>query len=206
MQDGLPDMARLREGDSDAWQQAIEALWKRSFHVAKRAPEGVVEEVFSEAVAQLVRRVRDGKVQDREHLVAAFLDILRKRAIDHIRKAAAQKRGAENTESLDAMQDRSGKPFEAAGNVSSPSAQVEAHEVQVHVLALVAGLEPDCQRVVLGRWIDCTGGPDLGRELGISSGAIRKRLHDCMKRLRERARESPELMEYMEEILKRPKG
>lgn len=91
-----PDLAALKNGDPDAWDQAFAWLWPTAFAVAQLKLQpflpGDIEDVAIEALEELVDKVRG--LQSAAELKPLTASITHHRAVSHLRERFALKRGA----------------------------------------------------------------------------------------------------------------
>jgi RNA polymerase sigma factor (sigma-70 family) len=139
----VPDLQALQQGDAGAWDEAFRWLWPTAFAVAKLKlapflPEDV-EDVAIEALEELVEKVREVKTV--EELKPLLASIAHHRAVSRLREHFAKKRGAGQTESLDAHRDEAGDYPEPVMH-DSPLSTLEQRELAARLQKTLAALKP----------------------------------------------------------------
>ncbi len=139
----LPDLHALQQGEADAWDTAFRWLWPTAFAVAqlKLAPflPEEVEDVAIEALEVLVEKVRE--VRTVEELKPLLASITHRRAVSRLRERFAKKRGAGQTESLDApAPDGEVKPEPAS--LESPLDALAERELAQRLRESLSALKP----------------------------------------------------------------
>src|SRR5213083_3059640 len=145
-----PDLRALQRGDPEGWDEAFRWLWPVAFAVAelKLKPflPGDVEDVAIETLEEIVDKVREVKrVEELKPLVASIAHNL---SVSRLRERFAKKRGAGQTESLEALQSDGDDLIELPGGVS-PLAALEQTELAELLVEIQSELKAD-QRAVLG--------------------------------------------------------
>lgn len=130
-----PDLSKLKKGDPSEWAVAFDWLWpsakaKALFTVMNRCCIDDAEDVASDSIAVLARKVKDGLIRQVEELKALLLRIVHDKAIDHCRELLAQKRGGGVTTSLEAMQEGEKGAYEPASG-DSPLEKLELSDLGV---------------------------------------------------------------------------
>jgi RNA polymerase sigma factor (sigma-70 family) len=128
-----PDLSKLKKGDQAEWASTFDWLWpaakaKALFTGMSRCCMDDAEDVASEAISVLARKVKDGVVKKAEELKALLSRIVHDQAIDHCRGLLAKKRGGGITTSLDAMQEGGAGLHEPASG-DSPLQQLELSDL-----------------------------------------------------------------------------
>ena len=129
----LPDLSKLKKGDLSEWTVAFDWLWpsaksKALFTGMNRCCIDDAEDVASDSIAVLSRKVKDGLIRQVEELKALLLRIVHDKAIDHCRDLLAQKRGGGITTSLEAMQKSEKGAYEPASD-DSPLEKLELSDL-----------------------------------------------------------------------------
>ena len=109
---------------------------------------------------------------------AWLMAIARSILIDHLRRAARKKRAGKtaSAETLDQI----------AGSGPGPSEQIELSESRERALAILRSLPEDYRRPLMLRYLGGADYETIGKQLGISSGALRGLLSRGMALLREK--------------------
>jgi RNA polymerase sigma factor (sigma-70 family) len=199
----VPDLRALQRGDPDAWDEAFRWLWPAAFAVAqlKLKPflPGDVEDVAIEALEELVEKVRE--VAHVEELKPLAASIAHHRAVSRLRERFAKKRGAGQTESLEALQDEDRHPPESADG-TSPVAALAQSELADLLAAVQSELKPD-QRAVLGDFfIQGLSYEEIAKKRGLAMGSVGVYLKRGLEAIRKLGARHPKLMTELEAFLR----
>lgn len=126
-----PDLSKLIEGDQLEWDVAFDWLWDSARKMAlltgmNRCCADDAEDVASDAISVLLRRLKEGNVKTSEELKALLLRIVHDKAIDHCRELFTQKRGGGKTTRLEDLPESMRSMLLATGD--SPLEKLEKSE------------------------------------------------------------------------------
>jgi RNA polymerase sigma factor (sigma-70 family) len=172
--DSLPDLiSACRNGDLDAFGEIVRRFQNMAYGCAyailsdSHLAEDVAQEAFIEAFHKL------GELRDPAAFPGWFRRIVLTRCNRHSRRHRVE------TVPL-------GEAAELAGNVGMPDQEWSRKEAREQVLAAVRSL-PEPQRLAVTLfYLGEHSSADVAGFLGISVGAVRKRLYDARRNLRER--------------------
>lgn len=165
-------MARLIRGDEDALSSLIDRN-RAPYEAYARAllrDAPAAEEVVLDAFAKLVM-VKDAFIPGMR-FDAWFRTLVRNGCLDHLRRAAARPR-------LAALE----TDFPAE---DTPEAAVLRKERRLEVWGMLAELAPQDKALLVGFALEGKTCAELARLTGLSSAAVRVRLHRIRKRLRKK--------------------
>lgn len=198
-----PDLHDLQRGDPDAWDEAFRWLWPGVFAVSelKLKPflPGDVEDVAIEALEELVEKVREvARVEELKPLAAS---IAHHRAVSRLRERFAKKRGAGQTESLEALQSEGNDPAEPADG-ASPLAAFAQTELAGLLTEVQRELKPD-QRIVLDDFfIQGMSYEEIAKKRGLAMGSVGVYLKRSLEAIRKLGARHPKLMKELEAFLR----
>ncbi len=183
-----PDLNALRTGDTDAWDAVFNDLWPVVFSVAqlKLKPylPGEIEDVAIEALEELVEKVAAVKTVEELRPLAA--SIAHHRAVSLLRKQFAQKRGAGQTESLDAHIEEGIDSFSTVGTADSPIEGLEQKELAERLGKTLAALKPPLGDVLSDFFLHGLRYEEIATNRGMALGSVGvylKRGLDAMRRI-----------------------
>jgi len=137
-------LAALRLGDDDAWEEAFRRLYPSAFAAARHPLASLTpseaEDIAVEALTLLLPKVKQVAAFDELRLLV--ITIASRKAISEKRRQLADKRGAGNLTSLDAMQDDETIHFEPAEQLAGRLGATDLRELSRLLDAALSGLEP----------------------------------------------------------------
>lgn len=180
-----PDLRALQQGDADAWDAAFRWLWPTAFAVAqlKLAPflPEEVEDVAIEALEVLVEKVRE--VRTAEELKPLLAGITHRRAVSRLRERFAKKRGAGQTESLDApAPDGEVKPEPAS--LESPLDALAERELAQRLHESLTALKPPQGEILADFFLHGLRYEAMAKKHGIAVGSVGVHLKRGLEALR----------------------
>jgi RNA polymerase sigma factor (sigma-70 family) len=198
-----PDLRLLRCGDTEAWDEAFRWLWPVAFAVAElklaHFLPGDVEDVAIETLEEIVDKMREVKcVEELKPLAASIAHNL---AVSRLRERFAKKRGAGQTESLEALQSDGSDSDELAEDVS-PLAALEQTELADLLAVVQSELNAD-QRALLGDFfLRGLSYEEIGRKHGLAIGTVGVYLKRGLEAIRKLGARHPKLMKEVEAFLR----
>ena len=198
-----PDLRALQRGDPEVWDAAFRWLWPVAFAVAelKLKPflPGDVEDVAIETLEEIVDKVREVKrVEELKPLAASIAHNL---SVSRLRERFAKKRGARQTESLEALQSDGSDPDELAQG-ASPLAALEQTELAELLVEIQSELKAD-QRAVLGDFfLRGLSYEEIARKHGLAIGSVGVYLKRGLEAIRKLGARHRKLMKELESFLR----
>ena len=196
-----PDLRGLQQGDADAWDQAFRWLWPTAFAVAQLKLQtflpGDVEDVAIESLEELVEKVREIKqVEELKPLVAS---IAHHRAISRLREHFAKKRGAGQTESLEARRENS--DCEPGGD-DSPLDRLGLAELAELLEKLQTELKPQQRAIISDFFLNSLTYEQIAAKHGIAVGSVGVYLKRGLEAMARCGARHPKLMKELEAYLR----
>lgn len=169
----LPDLIALKRGDGAEWEVAFRWLWPVVFGAARITLQPYlpdeIEDVAIEALEELVEKVRELKSPEELRPLAA--SIAHHRAVSHLRHRFAAKRGAGQTESLDAMgREMDHKLDSPMGDC--PCAVLEQKELAVVLRELLAELKPPQGEILADFFLWNLSYQEIAKKRGVAVGSV----------------------------------
>ena len=198
----LPDLAALRSGDKDAWEDAFRWLWPTALAVAKEkigwARPQDVEDIAIDAMEMIVEKVKSVKtVSELKPLIAT---ISYRRAISRLRWHYGPG-GGPQTDSIDAGESEAKKQIEEmSGN--SPAEALEQQEIVDLLGRLQVELKPQLREVVNDFFITGLSYIEIAEKHGVAVGSVGVFLKRGLDRLRELMKKNPTLLEETRDALR----
>lgn len=198
-----PNLRALQGGDPEAWDEAFRWLWPAAFAVAelKLKPflPGDVEDVAIETLEEIVDKVRE--VKDVEELKPLAASIAHNLSVSRLRERFAKKRGAGQTESLDALQ-TDGSDQDELADGASPLAAIEQMELADLLAEVQSELNAD-QRALLGDFfLRGLSYDEIARKHGLAIGSVGVYLKRGLEAIRKLGTRHPKLMKELEAFLR----
>lgn len=198
-----PDLKALRVGDASAWDEAFRWLWPTAIAVAKFKLEqyqpGEIEDTAIEALEEIVERVhRVKQVKELKPLVAS---IAHHRAVSHLRERFAQKRGAGQTESLEALQVSDGPNFEPAADDPAMS-HLSQTELASLLGQLARELKPEQRAVLNDFFLGGLSYDEVAKKQGIAIGSVGVYLKRGLEALSKCSTKHPKLLQELRAFLR----
>jgi RNA polymerase sigma factor (sigma-70 family) len=179
----FPDLADLKAGDEAAWEKAWAALWSCARVAASKwgLTEQDIEDVAAESIEKLLPKIQ--RVSSVKGLKALLAVIASQGALSLRRKQHAQKRGAGQTVSLEALLEEFGEMFEPAAPAGSLS-DVELDELRKLLEELLLALDelPCC--LLIDRVCHDLSHRELSEKYGIPIGTVGSHLTRGLDALR----------------------
>lgn len=183
----VPSLSALQEGDEAAWDAAFDWLWPTAFAVArlKLAPflPEEIEDIAIESLETLVEKVR--KVKAVEELKPLLASITHHRSVSLLRERFAKKRGAGQTESLDAPQP-DGEVQPEPASLESPWDELAERELTQRLRESLATLKPPQGAILSDFFLNGLRYEEIAKKHGIAVGSVGvylKRGLDAMRRI-----------------------
>ena len=168
-----PRLHNLQQGDPDAWEDAFRWLWPVAFGAARSVlqphlPEEV-EEVAIESMEDLVEKVRGLGTGD--ELGPLLARIAHNRAVSRLRRHFAHKRGAVQTESLEARREDCGDLPEAIAP-DDPVGALEHKELAERLGRVLAELTPPQGEVLADFFLRGLSYQEIATARGVAKGSV----------------------------------
>jgi RNA polymerase sigma factor (sigma-70 family) len=202
----MPDMRGLRVGDADEWEKAFPLIWPVACSAVRRrlatAAPADVEDVAMNAITEVVKMVKAGKIDTGEELKALTAVIAARRALDHIRRTQAAIRSAHATAPIEEHEDRPSAAPRPLEEAPGPLEKVEAQELSRLLVDLGASI-PEHQWKLLKAYYG--GGKtqaELAKDFGMPLGTVGVTLSRALQALRGALQKSPQLMKELVEALR----
>ena len=196
-------MNALRQGDTDAWDEAFRWLWPTALAVAQLKlqpylPEDI-EDVAIEALEELIEKVRQvNRVEELKPLVAS---IAHHRAVSRLRERFAAKRGAGLTESLEARQEAGDDNSEpASGN--SPLAELAQTELAGLLGELQAESRPEHRAILNDFFLRGLSYEEIAHRHNVAVGSVGVYLKRGLESIRKQGARHPKLLKELEAYLR----
>ena len=198
-----PELRALRRGDTEAWDQAFRWLWPVAFAVAelKLKPflPGEVEDVAIETLEELVDKVREvDRVEELKPLAASIAHNL---SVSRLRERFAKKRGAGQTESLEAFQSGGDDPIELSGGMS-PLAALEQMELADLLAEIQSELKADLRAVLGDFFLHGLSYEEIAPRHGLAIGSVGVYLRRGLEAIRKLGARHSKLMKELEAFLR----
>lgn len=204
METDLKLLESLRRGSESAWDDAFRRLYPVAFNAAQHPsaalPPAEAEDVAIETLTQLVDKVAE--VKSFQELVALTAVMAARRAISERRKKYAEKRGGNQTTSLDHLREVAGdqvEPVACALNTLDTSDLVELMEL------LREALEPlgETARVLLhDHLLQGLAYKELAEKHQMPIGTVGVNIHRGLLQVRARLEQSPGLLKELRQFLR----
>jgi RNA polymerase sigma factor (sigma-70 family) len=160
-------VARLRQGDAEAWglfvdrfSRYVHAIATRAYRLAPHDAEDVFQEVFARAFEHL------DKLRNDEAVRPWIGQLTRRLCVDRLRSSAREDLGE-------------------ISEVGARDSQLEQIEEALGVREALAALSKDCQEVLDRFFCRDQSYREIGDALSIPAGTIASRINRCLGKLRE---------------------
>jgi RNA polymerase sigma factor (sigma-70 family) len=198
----VPDLAALRAGDKDAWEDAFRWLWPTALAVAKEklawARPQDVEDVAIDAMEMLVEKANDVKsVLELKPLLAT---ISYRRAISRLRWHYGPGGGSQ-TQSSDAVESDATRPSEEPSG-SSPAEEMEQKELGDLLRRLQVDLKPQLREIMNDFFITGLSYIEIAQKHSIAVGSVGVCLKRGLERLRQLLEKKPALLKETRDALR----
>jgi RNA polymerase sigma factor (sigma-70 family) len=167
------NLRALQAGDAEAWDEAFRWLWPVVLAVAQLKLQpyfpNEAEDVAIEALEELVPKVREVKTVEELRPLAA--SIAHHRAVSLLRERFAKKRGARQTESLEAVQAEGGADCPDP-EADSPVAKLEQKELAQQISQSLTELKPPLGEVLSDLFLHNLRYEEIARKHGLAVGSV----------------------------------
>ena len=195
----MPDMTGLREGNSLEWERAYFFLWPVAYSSARRTLPTLqhesIEDVAISAIQEAAQEVKDGRVTNFDQLKALTAVIARRRAVDHLRRLKAERRGSGVTEIIECRDD-------LISTAPNPLERVDAHDVADLLIELLRRLDETERKLLKSYYLDGLKQAELAERFGWPMGTVGVKLSRALESMRSELQKYPQLMKEFREILR----
>jgi RNA polymerase sigma factor (sigma-70 family) len=196
-------LALLQQADEEAWADAFRLLWPVVLRAARLPAAcltaGEAEEVASEALSQLVRRVET--VASMDELKALAATIAHRRAISTARAKSAAKRGL-NLQTLDALGCHALASHDSSAAAPGVLSDLELSEMALLLRQALDGLDTQTRALLRAKIVDGLSYQQLSAEYQMPLGTVCAKVSRALKQIRRRLAESPVLMKELTSFLR----
>ena len=179
------NLRALQAGDADAWNEAFNCLWPVALaatqSVLHRLLPNEVEDAAIEALEALVDKVR--QLSSAEELKPLVAIIARNRAVSLLRKRFGKKRDEGKTESLEAVQEATGRDYPAPG-ANSPLSDLEQKELLEKLSKTLAELKPPKGAMLTDFFLNGLSYEEIARKYGVTKNNVGVHLKRGLEMLR----------------------
>jgi len=188
----LPNLEALLRNDHAAWNQCFNWLSPIARKVARLRlygyPEEDVDDVASEVMKQLAHQIRE---IDKVEALPGWIQMVAKRlAIDHHRKASAQKRGKAVETSLEELTEEGGdSQLPVSGD--RPDLDIERRERNSVVAKALKRLKPPLMELLLGFYVIGLSYEELAKNHRMALGSVGPTLNRGITQLRSEMKREP---------------
>lgn len=198
----VPDLAALRDGDQDAWDDAYRWLWPTALGVVQKklawARPQDVEDVVIEAMEILLDKVKD--VKDVSGLKRLLITISARRAYSRLRWHYGPG-GGSRTQSSDADESDANKQIEeASGN--SPAEELENKELCDLLQRLQVQLKPQSREIMNDFFITELSYIEIAEKHSVAVGSVGVYLKRGLDQLRQFLEKKPALLKETKDALR----
>lgn len=196
-------LLQLQAGSESAWDEAFHRLYPcvlaAAHHPLAALTPTEAEDVAIEALTQLVPKVATVKTWN--ELRALAVTIAGRRAISEKRKLTADKRGSGQTESIEALNERSEGVFEPADFVESIN-PTELRELADLLHEAMRDLEEPTGKMIRDFIVMGVSYKDLAEKYRLPVGTVGVNLYRGLKKIRSCIEKSPRLMKEVNAYLR----
>ncbi|MDD2707101.1 MAG: RNA polymerase sigma factor [Verrucomicrobiae bacterium] len=194
----------LQAGNQRAWEEAFRLLYPCAFAAARRGNAAMGPDDLEDAAVEALSMVADhaGRVKSFDELKALTTAIAMRHAISLRRREMAQKRGAGQTGSLDALKEDSCGKFEPPGNEVSPNIGVELFELKEILTSAMSELDDLSRQLIAQFVLDGVSYRDLAAKHGKPVGTVGVLIYRGLVRIRQRFSQKPDLMKELRQFLR----
>lgn len=197
----VPNLQALQNGDADAWDEAFRWLWPTVFAAAQIKLQPYLpndtEDVAIEALEELVEKAR--QVKSVEELKPLAASIAHHRAVSRLREHFAQKRGAGQTQSLEAQQEK--HDFEPESG-HSPLLEINQTELADLLRELQREMNPEQRAILTDFLLNGSSYEQIAARRGVAIGSVGVYLKRGLEAMRQAGRRHPKLLKELEAFLR----
>ena len=198
-----PDLRLLQQGDPDAWDAVFKWLWPVVLAVAQGTLQAYlpadVEDAAIEALEDLVELVP--QVRSAEELKPLAASVAHRRSVSRLREHFAKKRGAGQTESLEANREESGDCAEPTID-RSPLDALGQVELAGLIEGLKGNLKPEHSTVISDFFFGGLSYQEIADRRGLAIGSVGVYLMRGLEAIRKAAERQPKLLKELETFLR----
>lgn len=192
-----PDIRSLQAGDGRMWETAFYWLWPIACGAAQRhlgnSYPADVEDVAVASITEAAELV--GRVSSFEELKALTGVISSRKAVDHVRRMRAERRGGGKVESIEGRED-------LAAERKDPLAGVEAAELAKVLVDLMDRLPENHRKLLQAYYLEGMKQAELAERFGMPMGTVGVTLSRALKALRAELARHPRLLKELQEPLR----
>jgi RNA polymerase sigma-70 factor (ECF subfamily) len=197
-------MQALKSGSEVAWDEAFRRLYPCAFAAARHPSAALspsdAEDVAIEALSQLAARIAE--VKRFEELQALTVTIAVRRAISLQRKRYAEKRGGNQTSSLDQIKEITDGQFEVADKGIGGLTEADLQELVQLLNQVMQGMDPLTKDLIHGNLLEGLTYKELAEKHAIPIGTVGVNLARGLARVRARLSQSPGLLKEVRLFLR----
>lgn len=181
------DIARLKAGDRDAFEELVRRCEKQVYQLALRYTNNEADamDISQEVFLRVWRSL--SSFQGGSAVTTWVYRITVNTAIDLTRKRARRR---ENSLTVDEDEEGGGRTAELPDETYSPEKEYEKTELRDEVAAAIAALPEDYRKIVILRDVNGLRYDEIGELLSLSEGTVKSRLFRARDRLRTLLQES----------------
>lgn len=182
-----PLLENLLSGDADHWNLAFQWLWPTALRRATWKISSCcgqdAEDVASRSLESLIARVKQGVVKKVLEMEPLLLRITHDQAIDWCRKLMAAKRGGGKVQSVEQLEEDSGK--EVSSEIEgSPLDKLELGELGELVKEASSSLNPKEYQLIQAHFMKGNTHTEISETLGIPVGSVGTTIKRALDKLR----------------------
>jgi len=198
-----PELRALQQGNETAWDAAFAWLWPTAFAVAQLKLQPFlpdeIEDVAIEALEVLVEKVREVSVV--EELKPLLAGITHHRAVSLLRERFAKKRGAGQTESLDAPA-ADGETKSDPPSDESPLDRLNQNELAGVLAELQRDLKPEFRAVLNDFFLAGLTYEQIANRRQMAVGTVGVYIKRGLEAIRKTGARHPEMLKELEAFLR----
>jgi RNA polymerase sigma-70 factor (ECF subfamily) len=180
-----PDVSEVAQGagtpvsPDDLAAQLSERYWERIrlFAARRLRDRALAEDVAQEVIRRALEALRAKRFENHEALPAFLFQTARHVCMQRSRSAGREGRALERM--------ASGEEESGSSRFDSPLTDLIGEERRDAVRHALHALEPDDRNLLLMSYEETLESAEIGRRLGITSGAVRVRRHRAVRKLAE---------------------
>jgi len=194
----------LKTGGESAWEKAFRRLYPCAFSAARHPTAALTpseaEDVAIETLTQLVGKI--AQVKKFEELKALAVTMAVRRAISVLRKKYAEKRGGNQTASLEQLNEESEGQFELAADRLESLSETDIIELSGLLDEMLASLDELTRELIRDYLLNGVAYKELALKHHIPIGTVGVTLHRGLAKMRRRLAQSPRLMKELRLFLR----